>query len=259
MRITEKRRLESALRERFRSERPSAGANAGHAGAVAALAAAEAARVSGSGFGAGGLARAAVRFSPRAFWAAPAAVAASPSPSRSRARRLTRRRPPWWRRHRARGRMPGGRRPREVVPHAGARGVVPEQRRRRGVRAARGPRRRHPSFPRPRLRGLRRHRPRGRGGGVRPRAVPRLGRRRAHARPEGSQRRCGRRRRHLVGGRVRALPPAEGRRARGLLRRRGLGVGRRLGSRGALARPGGGGLAAPVRPGRHRGAKRAAH
>ena len=39
MRITEKRRLESALRERFRSERPSAGANAGHAGAVAALAA----------------------------------------------------------------------------------------------------------------------------------------------------------------------------------------------------------------------------
>ena len=76
MRITEKRRLESALRERFRSERPSAGANAGHAGAVAALAAAEAARVSGSGFGAGGLARAAVRFSPRAFWAAPAAVAA---------------------------------------------------------------------------------------------------------------------------------------------------------------------------------------
>ena len=45
MRITEKRRLESALRERFRSERPSAGANAGHAGAVAALAAVEAARV----------------------------------------------------------------------------------------------------------------------------------------------------------------------------------------------------------------------
>lgn len=76
MRITEKRRLESALRERFRSERPSAGANAGHAGAVAALAAAEAARAAGSGFGAGGLVRAAVRFSPRAFWAAPAAVAA---------------------------------------------------------------------------------------------------------------------------------------------------------------------------------------
>lgn len=76
MRITEKRRLESALREHFRSERPSAGANAGHAGAVAALAAAEAARASGSGFGAGDLARAAVRFSPRAFWAAPAAVAA---------------------------------------------------------------------------------------------------------------------------------------------------------------------------------------
>lgn len=76
MRFTEKRRLESALRERFRSERPSAGARAGHAGAVAALAAAEAARASGSGFGPGDLARAAVRFSPRAFWAAPAAVAA---------------------------------------------------------------------------------------------------------------------------------------------------------------------------------------
>ena len=76
MRITEKRRLESALREHFRSERPSAGTRVGHAGAVAALAAAEAARVSGSGFGAGDLARAAVRFSPRAFWAAPAAVAA---------------------------------------------------------------------------------------------------------------------------------------------------------------------------------------
>lgn len=76
MRITEKRRLESALREHFRRERPSSGAHAEHAEAVAALAAAEAARASGSDFRLSDLMRAVVRFSPRAFWVAPAAVVA---------------------------------------------------------------------------------------------------------------------------------------------------------------------------------------
>lgn len=77
MRITGKRRLESALREHFRSERPSAGTRVGHVGAVAALAAAEAARAAGgAAAGVDDFVRAAVRFSPRAFWAAPAAVVA---------------------------------------------------------------------------------------------------------------------------------------------------------------------------------------
>lgn len=77
MRITGKRRLESALREHFRSERPSAGTRVGHVGAVAALAAAEAAcAAGGAAAGVDDFVRAAVRFSPRAFWAAPAAVVA---------------------------------------------------------------------------------------------------------------------------------------------------------------------------------------
>lgn len=76
MRIAEKRQVEEALREHFRSERPSAGAHAGHVEAVAALAAAEAARAAGRGGGMGDLVRAAVRFSPRVFWAAPAVVVA---------------------------------------------------------------------------------------------------------------------------------------------------------------------------------------
>lgn len=76
MRIAEKRQMEEALREHFRRERLSAGAHASRVEAVAALAAAEAARTTGRGGGMGDLARVAVRFSPRVFWAAPAAVVA---------------------------------------------------------------------------------------------------------------------------------------------------------------------------------------
>ena len=76
MRVMEKRQVEGALREHFRRERLSAGCSAGHAAAVAALVAAETARTARRGAGVGDLVRTAIRFSPRAFWAALATVVA---------------------------------------------------------------------------------------------------------------------------------------------------------------------------------------
>lgn len=74
MRIVEKRQAEDTLRQHYRRERRLAEEPPGRAEVVAALAAAEAARAAGRTSRKGGFVRAAIKFSPRAFWAVPAVV-----------------------------------------------------------------------------------------------------------------------------------------------------------------------------------------
>lgn len=76
MRTADQSQMEIALRAHFRRERCLAGRSEGHAAAVAALAAAAASEAGARDAGMGGLVRAAVKFFPRVFWAAPIAVVA---------------------------------------------------------------------------------------------------------------------------------------------------------------------------------------
>lgn len=74
MRSVGKRQAEDTLRQHYHRERRLAEEPTGRAEVVAALAAAEASRAAGRASRKGGFVRAAIKFSPRAFWAVPAVV-----------------------------------------------------------------------------------------------------------------------------------------------------------------------------------------